>query len=42
VGKKNYTLSNGDMCVFGSSVHGVPKDSSTQGRISIALFIPNS
>lgn len=40
VGKKEYNLSNGDVTIFGSSVHGVPKDTRiTEGRISIALFL---
>lgn len=45
VGKKSYQLNNGDSILFGSSVHGVPKEPSvTEGRISIATFmipIPN-
>lgn len=40
MGSKNYVMSNGDVIVFGSSIHGVPKDPNcTQGRISIALFV---
>jgi hypothetical protein len=40
VGKKEYNLTNGDVTIFGSSVHGVPKDIRvTEGRISIALFL---
>lgn len=36
--KKEYKIESGDVIVFGSSVHGVPKDNSTNGRISIATF----
>lgn len=39
VGKKSYVMSNGDVIIFGSSIHGVPKDNSTTGRISIATFM---
>jgi len=40
VGKKAYTVNNGDVTIFGSSVHGVPKDvACVNGRISIALFL---
>jgi len=40
VGTKNYDVGNGDIIVFGSSLHGIAKDPSvTEGRISIALFI---
>ena len=39
VGKKEYKLDSGDVVVFGSSIHGVPKDTNiTKGRISIAAF----
>lgn len=38
VGKKEFSMKNGDVIAFGSSIHGVPKSSSTEGRISIALF----
>lgn len=40
IGSKNYLMSNGDVIIFGSSIHGVPKDvNCSQGRISIAIFI---
>lgn len=40
VGKKEIPLANGDVAVFGSSVHGVPRDETiNDGRISIALFL---
>ena len=40
VGKKSYLMKNGDGIIFGSSIHGVPKDSSVNnGRISIATFM---
>lgn len=38
IGKKSYAIENGDVAIFGGSVHGVPKDKSTEGRISVALF----
>lgn len=42
IGSKSYILSNGDVAMFGASVHGVPKDLSVvDGRISIAIFIPH-
>jgi hypothetical protein len=40
IGKKEYELQSGDAIAFGSSIHGIPKDSNiTRGRISIAIFI---
>jgi len=40
IGKKAYLMKNGDGIIFGSTVHGVPKDLSvTDGRISIATFM---
>ncbi len=40
VGKKEYKMANGSAIMFGSSVHGVPKDLTRgQGRISIAVFL---
>jgi hypothetical protein len=39
VGKKEYPMKNGDAILFGSTVHGVPKDESTKSRISIATFM---
>ena len=39
VGKKSYVLKNGDVVIFGSSTHSVPRDDTVfNGRISIALF----
>jgi hypothetical protein len=35
-------MENGDVAIFGSSTHGVPKNSLiTKGRISIAVFMNN-
>lgn len=40
IGKKEFKVSNGSVAVFGSSVHGVPKDPKCkEGRISMAIFI---
>ena len=39
VGKKEYNMKNGDAIIFGSSVHGVPKSETKEGRISIATFM---
>jgi len=40
VGGKSYSMSNGDAIIFGSGIHGIPKDlSCADGRISIALFL---
>lgn len=40
VGNTNYTMGNGDLAFFGSSIHGVPKEPHVKaGRISIAVFI---
>lgn len=40
IGKKSMTLKGGDAVLFGSAVHGVPKDPSVvDGRISIATFM---
>ena len=42
VGKKRIKMTNGSGILFGSAVHGVPKDESVkEGRISIAVFLPN-
>lgn len=39
LGSKIFPVSNGDVCIFGSTTHGVPKDHNvTTERISIALF----
>lgn len=40
VNKKNYPLENGDIILFGTAAHGVPKEPEVEeGRISIALFL---
>lgn len=39
VGKKEYKMTNGSAIMFGSSVHGVPKENVTEPRISIAIFL---
>lgn len=39
VGKKEYKMGNGDVILFGSSLHGVPKSDTTKGRIAIAVFM---
>lgn len=40
IGKKEYLMEDGDVILFGSSTHGVPKDSEIrEGRISIATFM---
>jgi hypothetical protein len=40
VASKDYLMSNGDAIIFGSSIHGVPKDPDCkEGRISIAVFM---
>jgi hypothetical protein len=39
IGKKDFVMENGDAIVFGASTHGVPKDTSVNGRISIATFM---
>lgn len=40
VGTKSYNMCNGDVIIFGSSLHGVPKDPDCKdARISIALFL---
>jgi alkylated DNA repair dioxygenase AlkB len=39
VGKKSIKMENGDAVLFGSSTHGVPKEVSNGGRISIATFM---
>lgn len=38
IGKKSYSMANGDAAIFGGSVHGVPKEKTNEERISIALF----
>lgn len=40
MGASGYDMRNGDVIVFGSATHGVPKDPQCkEGRISIALFL---
>ncbi len=40
IGKKFIRMKNGSAVIFGSSTHGVPKETEiTDGRISIAVFI---
>jgi hypothetical protein len=39
VGKQKYPMNNGDAIIFGSALHGVPRDTSEEGRISIAIFL---
>nr|QBK84892.1 MAG: alkylated DNA repair dioxygenase [Pithovirus LCDPAC02] len=39
IAKKSYEMTNGSAIIFGSSTHGVPKDKSINGRISIATFM---
>ena len=40
VASKDYLMSNGDAIIFGSAIHGVPKDTvCKEGRISIAVFM---
>lgn len=39
VAKKPIKMENGDAIIFGSAIHGVPKDDSVDGRISIATFM---
>lgn len=39
IGSKEYNLQNGDVILFGGSVHGIPKADNKNGRISIAVFM---
>lgn len=40
VGKKKFPMGNGDVIIFGASLHGVEKEPECkEGRISIALFL---
>jgi len=39
IGKKTFTMKNGDAIIFGSSPHGVPVSDTKKGRISIATFM---
>ena len=38
VGSKNFQMANGDVAIFGSCIHGIPKEDTKEGRISIAMF----
>lgn len=39
IGKTKYHQNNGDVIIFGASVHGVPQQPNSKGRISIATFM---
>lgn len=39
IGKKKFSMENGDAILFGGSIHGVPKEENKKGRISIATFM---
>lgn len=39
VGKKSFKMKTGDSVLFGSAVHGVPKEDGASERISIATFM---
>ncbi len=39
INKTSYQMNNGSAIMFGSSVHGVPKENILDGRISIAVFM---
>lgn len=39
IGKKNVRMENGDAILFGSSIHGVPREEADGGRISVATFM---
>jgi len=39
IGKKEVQMKSGDAILFGSSIHGVPKEENKGGRISIATFM---
>lgn len=39
VAKKVFKMKSGDAILFGSSVHGVPKEPNSEPRISIATFM---
>jgi hypothetical protein len=39
LGKKEFIMENGDAIIFGGSSHGIPRDNSVTGRISIATFM---
>jgi hypothetical protein len=39
LGKRSCRMENGDAILFGSTIHGVPKEDTEDGRISIATFM---
>ena len=39
INKKAFPMKNGDIILFGSSTHGVPKEDAAEPRISIATFM---
>ena len=39
VAKKDFKMKSGDTILFGSSIHGVPKEPNSEPRISIAAFM---
>lgn len=40
INKTNYFMENGDVVIFGSAAHGIPKqETPSKGRISIATFM---
>ena len=40
VSKKDYLMENGDVILFGSAIHGIPKEPNVkEGRIAIATFM---
>lgn len=39
INSRNYNLSNGDVILFGSQPHSVPKSDTEKSRISIATFM---
>ena len=39
VAKKGFKMKSGDTILFGSSIHGVPKEPNSEPRISIAAFM---
>lgn len=40
MGSSSYEMKNGDVIIFGSAIHGIPKEPRCkEGRISIALFL---
>jgi hypothetical protein len=39
IGKKSFLMENGDAILFGSTIHGVPREKTDGGRISVATFM---